>query len=61
MTDTDSKKNGKSLRCKKCGSSKITRKARLVWNVEKQEWVIGRMFSALMCEHCEDFAEVEWF
>lgn len=39
--------------CKACGSDDVKLDAWAVWDIDKQDWVLGYTFDDSFCESCE--------
>lgn len=42
-----------AILCSVCGSDQVSRDARADWDIQSQKWVLGSVFDAGFCHHCE--------
>jgi hypothetical protein len=45
--------------CRDCGGNNVCRDAWAVWDLDKQDWVLGAVFDDGHCEDCECGARLE--
>jgi hypothetical protein len=45
--------------CRDCGGNNVCRDAWAVWDIDKQDWVLGAVFDDGHCDDCEGEARLE--